>query len=738
MKNRLLTFLFLLLQILMFSVFAQKPYEVASYPDESGFQLRIKNALTILADKGFGKISLSFSRCPDTGLPVYKYAIEGEEIISPYTGKKYKQPATDYFAAKQRNEQGEITAFGGDPLKYDLPPATASMLLGRKVKEVKYFLSIPGNLSQQYHFAAKNWVRFYALLADTMGDTWKLKLQKAVANYNENTRVSDDGKRWLKLSYPHNLVGQTGYLLGGNAIDGGTENHKIMWRTSGLLYAQLFPDTAKISGMVAPKAATLTKEMLRDFLKKLLVSGNGEYDSEIYYPHSIEGFLNLYDFSPDSESRQLAKFALDYYFATYGLKSVDGMIAGAQKRGYLCNGKPSEMETMLWVFAGVGSWDFKNAEIPIHITTTKYRPNKVILNIIQKKLSLPFESKMSRPFYNMDKSMAFAESFYCSQNYALGNVQNSIVDNPNQQMIWSLVTKSDQHPLCFSGVQPLRGSTSGHSPYTQTLHSKGTMIVMTAATQFNAKIDTASPPTPAGIVRANYWHLAFSEQPHNYELYARQKYASKPLHKVNFPNVNSVISIEQFWNDSKNSASTWFIYPNEIKPKLMNGKYFFETPKAWIALIPLKGSTGFNVTPSNTIVCEMKNEEAKKFFNDYNLISFAGDVSGYVVETTDKSRFSTLADWADSLQKSTKLNFSKQTKTVNYQSAYNERLEMHYQADRLRPTAKLNGKLIDFENYTKGAVYQCPFLSVKNGVMKVTDGISSFTVDFTGNLPVYK
>jgi hypothetical protein len=722
----------------MFSVSAQKPYEVESYPDEAGFQFRIKNALPILADKGFGKISLSFSRCPDTGLPVYKYAIEGDEIISPYTGKKYKQPATDYFAAKQRNEQGEITAFGGDPLKYDLPPATASMLLGLKVKEVKSFLSIPGNLSQQYHFAAKNWARFYPLLADSMGNVWKQKFQHAVANYVENKRISDDGKRWLSLSYSHNLIGQSGYLLGGNAIDGGTENHKIMWRTSGLLYAQLFPDTAKISGIVAHKAAALTKEMLRDFLKKLLVSGNGEYDSEIYYPHSIEGFLNLYDFSPDAETRLLAKFALDYYFATLGLKTVNGKIAGAQKRGYLSNAKPSDMEIMLWAFAGVGSWDFKNVEIPIHIATTTYRPNKVILNIIQKNIPLPFDSKMSRPFYNMDKGMAFAESFYCSQNYALGNLQNSIVDNPNQQMIWSLVAKGIEHPLCFSGGQPLRGSTSGHSPYTQTMHSKGTMIVMTAPTKLDAKIDTTSPPTPAGFDRANYWHLAFSEKPHNFESYARQKYGSKPLHKVNFPNVNSAISIEQFWTSSKNSASTWFIYPNEIMPKWLNGKCYFETPKVWIAVIPLNRIAGFEISPSKSIVCELKNEETKKFFIDYNLISFVGDVSGYVVKTAEKSRFSTLAAWDTFLQKSTKLNFSAKTKTVNYQSAYNEKLEMQYEAAKLRPRAKLNGKYIDFDNYTNAAVYQSPYLTVKNGVMKVSDNVSSFIVDFIGNMPVYK
>jgi len=726
------------LQTISLFTTAQKVYEVASYPDEAGFQLRIKNALTILADRGFGKISLSLSKCPDTGLPVYKYAIEGDEIISPYTGKKYKQPSTDYFAAKQRNERGEITAFGGDPLKYDLPPATASMLLGRKVKEVKSFLSIPGNLSQQYHFAAKNWARFYPLFANSMGEAWKLKFRQAVANYSEDTRVSDDGKKWLKLSFPHNLVGQTGYLLGGNEIEGGTENHKIMWRTSGLLYAQLFPDTAKISGIPATEAAQLTKEMLRNFLKKLLVSGNGEYDSEIYYPHSIEGFLNLYDFSPDVETRLLAKFALDYYFATYGLKTVNGVIAGAQKRGYLANGKPSEMQIMLWIFAGVGSWDFKNAEIPIHIATTTYRPNKVILNIIQKKISLPFESKMSRPFYHIDKSMAFAESFYCSQNYALGNVQNSIVDNPNQQMIWSLVAKGEAHPLCFSGGQPLRGSTSGHSPYTQTLHAKGTMIVMTAPTVLNASIDISYPPTPAGIERANYWHLAFADHPKNFESYARQKYACKPLLKVNFPDLNDPASIDQFWNVSKNSASTWFIHPNELKPIQLNGKFYFETPHAWVAVIPLNSNASFNISPSKSIVSEMKNVEAKTFFTENNVISFADDVSGYVLETAEKSRFETLEAWDIFLQKSTKLNFSPQTKTAIYQSAFGDKMEMRYQSDKLRPQAKLNGKTIDFEKFTNSAVYQSPYLTVKNGVMKVSDGISSFDIDFTGNMPVYK
>ena len=131
MKTNYLILLSLFVQMLFILASAQKVYETASYPDEIGFQTRTQGALNTLANRGFGKISLSLSRCPDTGLPVYFYAIEGEDIISPYTGRKYKQPATDYFAVQKRNEKGEITAFGGDPLKYDLPPATAALLLGQ-------------------------------------------------------------------------------------------------------------------------------------------------------------------------------------------------------------------------------------------------------------------------------------------------------------------------------------------------------------------------------------------------------------------------------------------------------------------------------------------------------------------------------------------------------------------------------------------------------------------------------
>lgn len=723
--------------IVSFQVQAQ-PWSCSTYPDEAGFQKRMEGQLHRIAAKEFGKRSLAESKCPDTGLPVKIWAVEGEEIISPYTGRKYKQGPTGYFGPKSRNQKGEILSFGGDPLKYDLPPVTASLLLNPEDRLAKAFVSIPGNLRQQYHFACKNWARFYPLLADKMGEVWKLELMKYVAEYTEGRRPSDGPARELKpLDNAHNLVGQPGYLLGGNPLDGGTENHKTMWRTSALLYSQLFPDTAKISGYPAKEAENLTKEMLRDYLKRLLITGNGEYDSQIYYPHSIEGFLNLYDFSPDEETRELAKFALDYYFVTYGLKVIDGTIAGAQKRGYLAGAASSEMETMLWAFFNHTSRSMENESVTIQQATTSYRPNEVICNIVNKKLKMPFEAKMSRPFYHMDHAHAFAETFYCSDNYAMGNIQMTIVDNPNQQMVWSIVTRGEKAPWCFSGGQPLRGSTSGHSPYTQTLQSKGTLMLLTASTQMAVNPDTALAPNYSKVKRENLWLLPESEQGKNFETRNRMKYASKNLHAVQKPANNSPEEIERFWNESKGSASSWFYFPRNLMAVEKNGIFYLEAQELLLAVIPFS-KNGFVVAPNDDYL-KKGSTEARKFFKDYSLLVFPGQVSGYIVETAEKSKFKNLDNFIQAVKKESAPNLSSSDKNpeIRYRSLSGEELRMKYQPDGLRCRAWINGQEQRWDSFTNGAVYESPYLKIRDGVMLVSDGNKSYQIDFRGNTPVF-
>jgi len=726
-------FFFLLIPI-MSPLTGQNPWDASSYPDEAGFRSRMEPMLKRIAAKDFGKRSLALSKCPDTGLPVYTWALEGEEIISPYSGTRYKQGPTGYFGPKSRNEKGQIVAFGGDPLKYDLPPATASMLLGERVNEAKAFLSIPGNLRQQYHFACNNWARFYPLLADRMSNEWRLEFAKYVGSYAESRRPSDGEREWLNLPRPHNLVGEPGQLLGGNSIDGGTENHKTQWRTSCLLYSQLLADTALISGYPVQEAEKLSKEMLRDYLKKLLLTGNGEYDSQVYYPYTIEGFLNLYDFSPDEETRTLAKFALDYYFVTYGLKVIDGAIAGAQKRGYLPGDNPSDMETMIWAFFNNTSRDMSKATARIHQVTTTYRPNIVIWNILRKNLKLPFEARMSRPFYHMDKADAFAESFYCSESYAMGNIQMTIVDNPNQQMVWSIAARGTNGPVCFSGGHPMRGSSSGHSPYTQTFQSKGSLIVLTGPTGSFTKADTLPPVTPPGQVRANYWLLSEADQGNSYEMNNRAKYASKTLKELSLPITSKPEDVDRLWAESKTGASTWFFFPRGLKPCEINGRIYFESGNLLLAIIPLTEKYYIVVSPD---INSLKNNEAKGFFSQYGVIVFPGKISGYIVETAEMTRYGSIEEFDSFLKANTSLKFDQLKLRVEYFSANKERMMMTYNQLGLCCKASLNGVKQNFARFTEGAVYQSPYLNVKNGIMKVSDGKLTYTVDFTGQDPKY-
>jgi hypothetical protein len=715
------------------ALLSQQPWECRTYPDSAGFEQRIAPMLTRIAARGYGKISLAESRCPDTGLLVKTWAVKGETIISPYTGRAYQQGETGYFGPKARDEGGEIIAFGGDPLKYDLPPATAALLLNHDDRLAKAFLSIPGNLNQQYHFACKNWARFFPLLADTMGDLWKSRFFLSVANYFESRRPSDNEREWLPLSVPHNLVGEPGFLLGGNPLDGGTENHKIMWRTSCLLYSQLFPDTCLISGYPVKKAEAMVKNMLFDFAHRLLVTGNGEYDSQIYYPHCIEAYLNLYDFSPDPKTRELAKFLLDYYFATYGLKAINGIIAGAQKRGYLSGWKSDEMEMMEWAFFNDARPGLDSGCLNIHQTTTSYRPNKIIWNISRKNLLLPFEARMSRPFYHMDHAHAFAETFYCSHSFALGSVQMTIVDNPNQQLVWSLVARSEKGPLCFSGGQPLRGSTSGHSPYTQVLQSKGTLILLTAPTHKIENADTTIAPGFLKKVHANLWHLPETEQGLNFEVRNRQKYAAAELKPfVELPG-NSASELEKFWSDNKGSACSWFYYPKQLTPQLIDGRFYFQVGDLFIVVVPL--TQRYRIVSPRIEDTEQVSEDVHHFFSDYSLLAFPGKISGFIVDTGEKSRFGTLHNFIRALKEKTAVDTTQLSthQIVSYRSLYGDEIKMVYRAEGLRCEAVINGKIQDWNRYTAGAVYESPYLKVKAGKMWLSDGKHAYTVKIHGH-----
>lgn len=701
-----------LLLILSFTAFAQSHWSAESYPDEAGYQQRIAPMMQLIAAQSFGEKSKAFSRCPDTGYPVRSWAVEGDTIISPYTGRKYVQGPTGYFGPKERNANGEIIKFGGDPLKKDLPSAMAHLLLHPEEGATQAYLSIPGNLNQQYHFAAKNWARFYPMLAEQMGEEWQADFQRAVANYGERRRPSDGVERqYAPLSVTHDLVGEKGELLGGNKKDGGTENHKTMWRTSGLLYAQLFPENSLISGYSREETESQISFFLKDYLKRMLTTGNGEYDSQIYYPHSIEAYLNLYDFSPDPETRELAKLTLDYYLATYGLKVYDGAIAGAQKRGNQSVNYASEMRKHLYAWFGVSHGEEKAEDLysSIHQITSSYRPNEVIWNLVHKNMELPFEAQIARPFYHMDVPNQFQEYFYGSENFGIGSVYMTRVDNPNQQVVWSLVVKGEEGPMTFGGLQPYHRAPGGHSPYTQTLQKENVILVASAPTR-----TTQGKTTEEQASRQN-------------------SLAKEDLLELPAPIAGD---LGDFFKKAPYQAATWLFVPRQADEILeRNGRIFIDADSAYLAVTPTSANYYWLDAEEEQVQTAAEVDSRAEILFDNKVLVVPGQFSGYALEVAEKSSYSSLVDFVRQTTEKSKISVDEGAQKIYYTSASGPKLEMHYQAEGLRCQGFINGQALDFDKWADGGAYLSPYIRSGEQRMHISDGRHAYTIDFTSDQP---
>jgi hypothetical protein len=456
--------------------------------------------------------------------------------------------------------------------------------------------------------------------------------------------------------------------------------------------------------------------MIKEYIQRTLTVGNGEYDSEMYYPHSIEAFLNLYDFSPKPETKRLAKVMLDYYLATYGLKVVDGALAGAMKRGFLPGPKPGEMETVLWAWTADNSRPSNQDQwlATIQQTTSTYRPNRIIYNILTKNIALPFEAQMARPTYHADQKNAFQESFYCSQSYALGNVAMTLVDNPNQQMVWSLVCKGTDGALGFGGSQPARLNPGGHSPYTQTVHKEGTLMLISA---------------PTGVTSAN---TPSAEEK------SRLEHASAPLMNLSVPGQDATDEeIIRFLEAAPHMAASWFYLPKDVQVIEINQKIYLEANQTFIVVHPLSDQFQKLSFPEETINRIASGNSRARILQQYQILVIPGQVSGFVVDTGEKSEYKNLENFMQQVEKRTLIDKHDlpENLTATYTSLQGNKIEMQYHNTGLRAAGKINGRTIDYEKWANGGVYQSPYIVVKNGILRISNGKEGYAIDFRKDEP---
>ena len=248
---------------------------------------------------------------------------------------------------------------GGDPGKYLPGPAMAKLLADPADPAALRLMNDDRSPREHYHFAALNWSRFIPLFGDKLTPATRATLEAEAARY-------------------------TAYLTGG-----GTENHKTMWLLAANLLPQFFTHE-RFSGRPRGEAAAVAKEQLRAYIKNLYVGGQGEWDSPTYLMFTVHGLLNIYDFSPDPETRLIAAAGLDLLVAGQALKYRDGLFTGPNQRGYYDRAYTSIADQTAWLWWGgstvPSSPDLKRWLFSIHPATSSWRPNATLTRIARKQL----------------------------------------------------------------------------------------------------------------------------------------------------------------------------------------------------------------------------------------------------------------------------------------------------------------------------------------------------------------
>ena len=271
----------------------------------------------------------------------------------------------------------------------------------------------------------------------------------------------------------------------------GTENHTNMTRTSAYLYAQhalnfpeAFPD--------ARQKLQQMERWVRFWAKSLYTIGNGEWNSGIYAPYNIIGWLNLYDFAENADIRQIARAVLDFYATQMALSYFQGLIGGPEMRG---SGVGRSARNAGPYFAWL--WFGKSAVPPmgfqgnqyiqtVHALSSSYRPDEAIVALARKQMKLPAYFQMARPDYLQQESGFVQQQLYLDNNFSLGSASSPYggwTGTTYQLINWKLLVQSSSGELAYeiSGNGRFYDDWTGRtrSPWTQYAQHRNVMVMLT-------------------------------------------------------------------------------------------------------------------------------------------------------------------------------------------------------------------------------------------------------------------
>ncbi len=124
-----------------------------------------------------------------------------------------------------------------------------------------------------------------------------------------------------------------------------TENHQILFHTTGYLTGQLYPDwTFTNSGLSGKEQQRLNRDRLVNWIKRRLMGSFSEWDSNAYLTMDAYALLALIEFSREPRIRALATTLLNKIFFLVASQSYRGAHSSTHGRCYVTALKSSRVE----------------------------------------------------------------------------------------------------------------------------------------------------------------------------------------------------------------------------------------------------------------------------------------------------------------------------------------------------------------------------------------------------------
>ncbi len=483
---------------------------------------------------------------------------------------------------------------------------------------------------------------------------------------------------------------------------GGTENHGMMSRTSGYLFAERFQKGGTGDPERDDRAYFLN--FLREECKKLYTIGMGEWDSSTYVTFTVTGWANVYDFAKDPKIRELAKAALDWYSVAYGMTYFHGFHAGPEARGFANAPVDANSDVLAWLWFGGAPPGFEPDLSPangavryaIGPALSSYRPDPVVGRIARKEVALPFAVRASKPqYYGYTEGNVYQEYGYYTDQFAMGTLYDPTPGNQTTGVIW---------------------------PQT---------------TLFKLAVRAPERKTTLVFGAANGYHRHFPVEGRSpYDQYHQERGAMINVCHVPDPRA-----------DERTAPRSLLAVPAVLPDPLREGGwYFFAAGGAYVAARPLGTNTRWVDLADWSGRTQEKEKDGTvktREYPEYKWLQTDGALCGWVLDTATRAQYATLDDFARAVRTKTQLDLSRFTsgRLVTYKSLYGDTLALRHTGGPGvpggKPEAWTNGKRLVFADWP---VYDSPYVRqpLKAGVLTVNDGRRRMTIDFTGDWPVWR